>query len=472
MKILPVSDRLYLASAIVLVMVAFAIQACGAEQPIPENPSPTATLTSTPASLLPVATPTIPPDPTPAPTATPPPTVTPAPTATPAPTVIPQPAAAMQTPTPEPSPTPIPTQAAVLPENPTPPDALGYVAAGQIPAPAPLGLEGWINSEPLAVEDLRGKVVLLDFWTYTCVNCVRTLSYLKDWHDKYAEEGLLIVGVHTPEFEFEKLRDNVVASVTDLGIEYPVAQDNDYLTFRTYRVQAWPTKYIMDGTGFVRYYHRGEGSYAETEEVIRFLLEERGRDLSHIEASSEPDPQRITGSRATDPELFITRELYGGTRRNIDFGGAYIANEEYYDSAGEVREYTDPGERKNHFIFLQGSWLSESENLRHARTTDDYEDYLGIKFYANEVNAVLDAEPGTEYRFRITMDGGPIPKESAGADITYDDNGDSIVVVDSPRMYRLVRQQEVSAHELLLMPKDDSFSLFSFTFGAYPMDGQ
>ena len=414
-----------------------------------------------------MATPTVPPDPT---TPPPPPTVTPASTAIPVPTEILQPTAVIQTPEPEASPTP--AQAAPLPGDPTPPDVLGYVDIGQIPAPAPLGLDGWINSEPLAVEDFRGKIVLLDFWTYTCVNCVRTLPFLKEWHEKYADEGLLIIGVHTPEFEFEKLHENVKMAASDLGIEYPVAQDNNRVTWSIYRVQAWPSKYIVDGTGFVRYYHRGEGSYAETEEVIRFLLEERGRDLSHIEARSEPDPQWITGSRATDPEEFITRELYGGTRRNIDFGGAYIANQEYYAEAGVTREYTDTGERKNHFIFLQGSWLNESENLRHARTTDDYEDYLGIKFYANEVNAVLDVEPGAEYQFRITMDGGPIPKESAGADITYDDNGDSIVVVDSPRMYRLVRQQEVSAHELLLMPKDENFSLFSFTFGAYPMDGQ
>ena len=346
------------------------------------------------------------------------------------------------------------------------------MAKGQIPAPAPAGLDGWINSAPLGVEELRGKIVLLDFWTYTCVNCVRTLSYLKDWHDKYADEGLLIIGVHTPEFEFEKLPENVRAAVANLGIEYPVAQDNNRVTFSTYRVQAWPTKYIMDGTGFVRYYHRGEGSYADTEKVIRFLLEETGRDLSHIEPNSDPDPQWLTGSRATDPEEFITRELYGGTRRNIDFGGAYIANEEYYEEAGAVREYTDPGERRNHFLFLQGHWLNEPENLRHARATDDYEDYLGIKFYANEVNAVLDVEPGASYQFRITMDGGSIPQDSAGPDITYDQNGHSVVIVDSPRMYRLIRKEEVSAHELLLMPKGEDFSLFSFTFGAYPMDGR
>ena len=468
MKIPPVSDRLYFTSAIFLVMAVLAIQSCDSELPAPDTSGPVVTATPVLPTSSPVPTYTPLPIPTTPPTTILSSTVTPAPTATPVPTAILQPTAVIQTPAPEPG----PTQAAVLPEDPTLPDVLGYVEIGQIPAPAPMGLEGWINSEPLEVEDLRGKIVLLDFWTYTCVNCIRTLPYLRDWHEKYADEGLLIVGVHTPEFDFEKLNENVRTATADLSIQYPVAQDNEYITWNTYRVQAWPSKYIMDGAGFVRYYHRGEGSYADTEKVIRFLLEEAGRDLSQIDPDSAPDPEWITGSRATDPENFITRELYGGTRRNIDFGGAYIANEEYYESAGEVREYTDPGERKNHFIFLQGSWLNESENLRHARTTGDYQDYLGVKFYANEVNAVLDVEPGAEYRFRITMDSGPIPQESAGADITFDQNGDSIVVVDSPRMYRLIRQQEVSAHELLLMPKDENFSLFSFTFGAYPIDGE
>ena len=469
------SDRPVLTVVTIVALTTLSLFACATGQSETEISGPPAsTATSVPSTSLPAPTHTPLPSPTTPPTTVVSVTVTPTPVPTATPDVEPTPP---QTPplAVSPNPTPIeathtPTAAALLPEEPTPPDVLGYVEIGQIPAPAPLGLDGWINTAPLDVEDFRGKIVLLDFWTYTCVNCIRTLLYLKDWHDKYADEGLLIIGVHTPEFEFEKLHENVKMAVNDLGIEYPVAQDNNRLTFGTYRVQAWPTKYIMDGTGFVRYYHRGEGAYADTEKVIRYLLEEAGRDLSHIEPDTAPDPQRIAGTRATDPEQFITRELYGGTRRNIDFGGAYIANEEYYDSAGEVREHTDPGERKNHFIFLQGRWLSESENLRHARSTDDYEDYLGIKFYANEVNAVLDVEPGADYQFRITMDGGPIPEDSAGSDITYDANGDSIVIVDTPRMYRLIRQKEVTAHELLLMPKDENFSLFSFTFGAYPKD--
>ena len=347
---------------------------------------------------------------------------------------------------------------------------IGLVGAGEIPAPAPAGLDGWINSDPLDVEDFAGKAVLLDFWTYTCINCIRTLPYLKEWHDKYSEEGLLIIGVHTPEFLFEREWANVAAATAELGIEYPVAQDNDYTTWLAYKVGAWPTKYIMDGSGFVRYYHRGEGAYAETEKVIRYILEEMGRDLSHIDPNTDPDPERGEGTRSTDPETFLTRELYGGARRNITFGGAYILNESYYDSAGTVAEYSDPGERRNHFMALQGWWLAGDESLDHARTTDEYEDYIALKFFANEVNAVMGVEAGETYQFRVTMDGQPIPNHAAGADITFDENGDSIVQVDSARMYRLVRQAEVGSGELELSPKDERFSLFAFTFGSYPME--
>ncbi|MCE2456856.1 MAG: redoxin domain-containing protein [Dehalococcoidia bacterium] len=321
------------------------------------------------------------------------------------------------------------------------------------------------------MSDFADKIILFDFWTYTCVNCVRTLPYLQDWHEKYADLGLLIVGVHTPEFDFEKLPENVAAAVADLGVGYAVAQDNERMTWNAYRVQAWPTKYIVDGDGFVRYYYRGEGAYADTELVIRFLLGEMGRDVSHIDPNTEPDPEPIAGTQATDFENFLTRELYAGTRRNIDFGGAYILNEEFYNAAGEVQEYTDPGEHRNHFLFLQGSWQSTEESLEYAATDSSYEGYIGFRFFANEVNAVLNHMPGESYDFRVEIDGGPVPQASAGSDIQYDDEGNSYVTVDSARMYRLIRQADVTSHDLLLRPADDRFSVFAFTFGAYGEDG-
>ena len=249
-----------------------------------------------------------------------------------------------------------------------------------------------------------------------------------------------------------------------------MAQDNDRSTWNAYRVQAWPTKYIVDGDGWVRYYYRGEGAYADTELVIRYLLEEMGRDVSRIDPNSDPDPVPITGTRATDLEKFLTRELYTGTQRNIDFGGAYILNEEYYNSAGVVQEYSDPGEHRNHFLFLHGSWQSTPESLDYAGTASRYDGYIGFRFFANEVNAVLDHDPGESYEFRVTMDGDPVPEDSAGPDIQYDDEGNSYVTVDSARMYRLIRQPDVTSHELLIMPADDRFSVYAFTFGAYGED--
>ncbi len=317
------------------------------------------------------------------------------------------------------------------------------------------------------MSDFAGKIVLFDFWTYTCVNCIRTLTYLQDWHEKYADEGLLIIGVHTPEFDFEKLHENVAAAVDNLGVEYAVAQDNDRMTWNAYRVQAWPTKYIVDSDGWVRYYYRGEGAYADTELVIRFLLEEMGRDVSHIDPNTDPDPVPITGTRATDLEKFLTRELYAGTRRNIDFGGAYILNEEYYNAAGEVQEYTAPGEHRNHFLFLQGQWLSAHESLDYAGAESSYDGYIGFRFFANEVNAVLNYITGESYDFRVEMDGAPVPKDSAGADLQYDAEGNSFVTVDSPRLYQLIRQADVTSHDLLLRPDNDRFSVYAFTFGAY-----
>ena len=470
MAVLPCLKRAGLIPTTVLLIVCLSCGA-GAEAPAPPAPSPAAqapTVAPVPtATSLTVPTATaIPPaaEPTPVP-----------------PTQTPLPPEATATPTsaqPEPQSTPAavaePTQTPVIttaPDadqaSPTAPDVIGLEPPGRIPAPAPIGLDGWINSEPLSIPDFADKIVLFDFWTYTCVNCVRTLSYLQDWHEKYADEGLLIIGVHTPEFDFEKVHDNVAVAVSDLGVGYAVAQDNKRMTWNAYRVQAWPTKYIVDSKGFVRYFYRGEGAYADTELVIRFLLEEMGRDVSHIDPNTDPDPEPITGTRTTDMEKLLTRELYAGTRRNIDFGGAYILNEEYYNAAGTVQEYTYPGEHRNHFLFLQGQWLSTQESLGYQGAESTYDGYIGFRFFANEVNAVLDHEPGESYDFRVEMDGGPVPQASAGVDIQYDDEGNSFVTVDSARMYRLIRQADVTSHELLIRPADDRFSVYAFTFGAY-----
>ncbi len=349
---------------------------------------------------------------------------------------------------------------------------------GPEPAPDFRGIEGWINSEPLSLEELQGRVVLVDFWTYSCVNCIRTFPYLKEWHQKYAGYGLVIVGVHTPEFEFEKLRENVEAAIQSHGLEYPVAQDNDYRTWNAYSNSAWPAKYLIDRQGNLRYHHFGEGSYAETEEVIRKLLSESGSGfpLQAVEANSSPEPEE-------DPDAFragrrLTRELYAGYYRNESlpssssptlFGPlpAFIMQEEYYRQQDAAVLYEDFGGHLNNFIYLQGLWQNGRESLNHARVAENYEDHIAIKYYANSVNAVMNGDPGSPEPVRVTLDGLPLDRDSAGADVMFAPDGSSYVLVGQPKMYRLVEKAKFSGHELRLSPKSEDFSLFVFTFGAY-----
>jgi len=333
-------------------------------------------------------------------------------------------------------------------------------------APEFRGIANWINSEPLTLTELQGKVVLVDFWTYTCVNCIRTMPYLKSWHDKYADKGLVIVGVHSPEFEFEKVTANVVEAAKKFGLEYPIAQDNDFATWRAYNNRFWPAKYLLDQTGVVRYTHFGEGAYRNTEQHIRKLLVDAGADLSDVVAGTSPAPRSELrasyGSRANG----ITREIYGGFQYNNGFGGRYVAQKEYYKDAERVVFYDDPGGHENHAIYLQGPWFSGIESLRHARTTEVYEDYVALKFFATSVNAVIDPQGGEPFQVRVTMDGRPLRAQEAGADIVITEDS-SFFTVKEGRMYEVVALPEFGGHELRLSSNSDQFALFAFTFGAY-----
>ena len=159
------------------------------------------------------------------------------------------------------------------------------------PAPDFHGIARWLNSEPLTLRELRGRVVLVDFWTYSCINCLRTLPYIREWDERYRDAGLTIVGVHSPEFAFERVESNVRENVRELGVRYPVALDNDFVTWQSWRNQYWPAKYLIDKRGHVRYYHFGEGDYAETEEAIRTLLGADAPDASGLADKSPHGPR-------------------------------------------------------------------------------------------------------------------------------------------------------------------------------------
>ena len=189
----------------------------------------------------------------------------------------------------QPAPTtpPAPTATTPPPSTPTPIPAEILQAGDEPLAPELRDTGAWINSEPFTLESRRGEVVLLDFWTYTCINCQRTLPYMRSWHEKYGDAGLVVLGVHTPEFEFEELLENVQEAVNEFGLLYPVVQDNDYGTWRAFSNRYWPAKYLIDKDGYIRYTHFGEGRYEQTEQWIRALLEETGVDLSEIPNETE-----------------------------------------------------------------------------------------------------------------------------------------------------------------------------------------
>ncbi len=330
---------------------------------------------------------------------------------------------------------------------------------------------GWINSTPLSLAGSRGQVVLIDFWTYTCINCIRTLPYLKAWHESYADDGLRIIGVHTPEFEFEKVKANVEEATAEFGLEYPVIQDNDYLTWRAFNNRYWPAKYLIDKDGVIRYTHFGEGAYQQTEEMIKKLLAETGSDPG-VGLVSPEAPERDPSAYPADHMQGLTRELYAGAGRSYSalYNGdaPYILQQEFYQGAEQVVEFADPGDHSNHFLYIQGLWHNGLESLLHARQTEAFEDYIQIKYYAREVNVVMSVEDLAEpYDVRVTLDGVPIDEEAAGIDVLYDEEGNSYVRVDTSRMYNVIDSNIFSGRELRLSSNSDDFELYAFTFGAY-----
>ena len=326
------------------------------------------------------------------------------------------------------------------------------------------GLTGWLNSEPFTIggQLTAGRVVLIDFWTYTCINCIRTLPFLREWHDKYAEHGLVILGVHSPEFDFEYDRENVLAAMDRMGVVWPVAQDNDFRTWRAFENRFWPAKYLFGPDGRIRYEHFGEGEYRETEERIRGTLAELGRDLAAVPLGGTQPPRESRGQ---------TRELYGGYDRNYHASGRYAAQDAYYLGGDRTYEYEDTAdgrdERDHNLWYAHGLWRNEREAMAHARETAAFEDYLALRFASRSVNVVLNPPPGDPFVVVLEIDGRALTREEAGADVTWDEQGRSVIVVDEPRAYAIVELPAWGDHELKLRANSADFAMFAFTFGNY-----
>ncbi len=378
-----------------------------------------------------------------------------------------------------------PAEAPTVEPPPTLP-ADAFAASSEIPIIE--GIDAWLNTDmELQIAELaaEGKVALVDFWTYTCVNCIRTLPYLREWWAQYEDDGLVILGIHTPEFEFEKDYQNVADAIETHGVGWPVAQDNNMTTWRNFENRYWPAKYLFNVRGEMIYSHFGEGSYGETEQRIRNALVEAGADLSD-------DPLNLPEDQARDPAFqsagnilgraAVTPELYAGWHRNFLTARAgrppYVAQQEFFDAILDTENRTEtttaiidvevPQDIRPHAMYFQGQWSVEPERIKHARATENLEDYLALNYAAKSVNAVLTSDSGEPYRVVITVDGAMLTPENAGADVQWDDDGVSYVLVDEPRMYGLVDNPQYLPESILIMRSDsDDFGLFAFTFGVY-----
>lgn len=333
------------------------------------------------------------------------------------------------------------------------------------------GIEAWINGDPLTMEELRGKVVLIDFWTYTCINCIRTYPFLKQWHSRYAGDGLVIVGVHSPEFDFEKIYDNVVEATQVNALEWTMAQDNDFVTWRSYSNRFWPAKYLIDKDGVVRYTHFGEGGYAETEEVIRDLLAEA--DPAFLDNSLPlPEDQTLDPGFLAARDAEVTRELYGGYERgegDLIYGqGGYVQQAQYYEDKDQVSEFNITEELEPHKLYFQGPWHVGPESTTHGRMTESFEDYLVTVYSATSVNAVLTSDSGEPCKVRVTVNDEYLTDENKGSDIVIGDDGESYLWVTTPTLYNVINNESYVRRETLKMSSNSpDFGLFAFTYGVY-----
>ena len=319
-------------------------------------------------------------------------------------------------------------------------------------APDFIGIERWIDSEPLKIEQLRGKVVLVDFWTYTCINCIRTLPYLKEWDKKYRDKGLVIVGIHTPEFEFEKKYENVLKAVNDYQLKYPVAQDNNYATWSVYQNRYWPHKYLIDVDGYIRYDHIGEGAYDETEKMIQLLLKER---MEKINKKDSIDTNISKPKEAIDVNYFNIRtpEIYFG----YQFSRGNFGNEEGL-KPNLVIEYKLPKSITPNNVYLEGKWKNNADNME---LIDDEGSILLI-FQAKVVNVVAGSENGSEAF--VFLDSEVENEKNKGADVVIEENK-SISIINEFKLYNLASAENYDTHAININIVGKGFKIYTFTFG-------
>jgi thiol-disulfide isomerase/thioredoxin len=320
---------------------------------------------------------------------------------------------------------------------------------GNSPLDGLFGATGWLNSKPLTAKDLKGKVVLVDFWAYTCINCIRSVPYIRAWADKYKDSGLVVIGVHTPEFDFEGQLPNVERAVKRFGMTYPIALDSNHEIWNAFHNQYWPAEYFIDAKGKVRHEHFGEGNYDQSERWIQELLKD---------ANAKPMPETIVSVHAQGAEAPADLNDVRSPETMIGYTLA-----QRFGSPGGIKRETDrlysiPDNLRPNEWGLEGKWDDHEQDAVLKSPTGK----IAFRFYARDLHLVLgpsaDAKP---IRFRVTIDG-QAPGENHGEDIDAQGNG----VVTDHRLYQLVRQQgPVKEHVFVIEFLDPGVQAFSFTFG-------
>jgi len=328
----------------------------------------------------------------------------------------------------------------------------------------------WLNSsQPLTRSQLRGQVLLVDFWDYTCINCLRTLPYLAKWHERYSDKGLVVIGVHSPEFKFARDHSQIENAIQEFNIRYPVLLDNDFQSWQQFAVRAWPTKFLVDMNGYIRLKRQGEGFYGETEQALQTLLQQRDPTLSL--------PNILPPLRGEDSSGAVcywpTPELHAGYQGGGLFGGA-LGNSEGY-VVNSLMSYTmpPPEERLEGRFYLAGFWEAKPDCVAFAGQ-DGGE--VVLPYRAVGVNAVLSpssdpveiilglAAANGFPQIEVLQDDRPLSPEIAGEDVFFDEAGLSSLQIERPRMVRIVQNTDYGWHELKLIFRNKGPALYAFTF--------
>jgi thiol-disulfide isomerase/thioredoxin len=324
-----------------------------------------------------------------------------------------------------------------------------HAQSGTRSLPSLSGATGWLNSAALTADSLRGKVVLIDVWTYTCINWLRTLPYVRAWSERYKNQGLIVIGVHSPEFEFEKNVDNVRRAAADMRVNYPIAIDSDFAIWRALRNNAWPCRYFVDAKGQIRHVQVGEGEYAQAEMIIKQLLSEAGagdvdRNLVSVDAQGAEAPADWRNLRS--PETYVG---YERTDKFSSTGRALLDKRHTYAAPQRLD--------LNHWA-LSGDWTFRKQfaalNASNGR--------IAYRFHARDLHLVMGpAKPGTSVQFRVSIDG-QAPRADRGVDVDEGGNGR----VSEQRLYQLIRQQSpIRDRRFDIQFLDPGAEAYCFTFG-------